>query len=256
MLCIVLTGCGSNGTKASGNSEDNPIKIGFSALPTWYIWRLVEEKGFFEKHDVNVKLTYFSVYGDSVSALNSGEIDANSQTLLDTIAPISHGIDLKAIFVTDNSDGGDGIVAKKGIDSVEDLRNQDVGTEIGTIAHFFLLTVLQDHDMTEDDVNFTNMSVQDAGTSFIAGKLDAAELWEPFLSKSVQNGNGEKLVTSADYPGLIADFVVIRKEITKKRPDDVQKIMAAWFDGIHYLKDHQKNLLKLLLTLQELAKIT
>lgn len=92
--------------------------------------------------------------------------------------------------------------------------------------------------MTEADVNFTNMSVSDAGASFIAGKLDAAELWEPFLSKAVNEGKGKLLVSSADYPGLIADLLVMREEVTEERPEDVQKIVSAWFDAVAFYKEN------------------
>lgn len=111
VVAWMLSGCGhsSSPAGASGGETKEPIKIGFSALPTWYMWYLVEEKGFFEKHGVDVELVYFPVYGDSVSALSTGEVDGNSQTLLDSMAPLSNGISLKAVLVTDNSHGGDGL---------------------------------------------------------------------------------------------------------------------------------------------------
>lgn len=236
VFVFLLASCG-NGEKTSGDKKD-PIKIGFSALPTWYLWYLVEEKGFFEENDVNAELVYFPVYGDSIQALNTGQIDGNSQALLDTISPLANGIELKSIFVTDNSNGGDGIVVNPEINSVDELEGKKVGTEIGTIAHFFLLTALKDAGLTEKDVDFTNLAVQDAGTSFIAGNLDAAELWEPFLSKAITEGKGKALVTSAEYPGLIADLFVMSEEITKERPEDVEKITAAWFDALAYYNEN------------------
>lgn len=231
---LVLTACGDESNDA--NAAGKPIKIGFSALPSWYLWHLVEEKGFFEKHDVNVELVWFPVYADSLSALNTGEIDGNSQAMFDTVAPTANGIDLTTAFIMDNSNGGDGLVAKPQFKSVEDLKGKVIGTEIGTIAHFFLLTALQDVGLTEDDIKFTNLAVQDAGTSFVAGNLDAASLWEPFLSIAEAEGAGEKLITSADYEGLIADTLVFQSDVVKERSDDVKKITAAWFDAVDYLQ--------------------
>ncbi|WKB36600.1 ABC transporter substrate-binding protein [Terrilactibacillus sp. S3-3] len=136
-----------------------------------------------KKHHVNVKLVYFPVYSDSISALNAGKIDANSQALIDCISPLSKNIPIKSVFATDYSAGGDGIVAKSGIHSIKDLKGKKVGTEVGTIEHFFLLTALKDAGMSEKDVQLTNMSVEDAGNAFIAQKLDAAALWERFYQK-------------------------------------------------------------------------
>lgn len=240
---LVLIACGGQQTgetnaPQSSSAGGNPIKIGFSALPSWYLWHLVEEKGFFEKHDVEVELVYFPVYADSLSALNTGEIDGNSQALIDTIAPLAKNIDIRSVFITDNSHGGDGLIATEDIQSIEDLRGKKVATEIGTIAHFFMLTALQEAGLKESDVNFTNMVVQDAGTTFIAGNLEAASLWEPFLSIAEEQGSGHKLITSAEFPGLIADVLAMRQDVLVEREEDVQKIVAAWFDAVDYFHEN------------------
>ncbi len=248
ILVLIVTACGNSSEGATGDNakHNEPIKIGFSALPSWYLWHLVEEKGFFEKQGVDVELVYFPVYADSLSALNTGEIDGNSQALIDTIAPLENGIKLKSVFITDNSNGGDGLVATKDIKTVEDLKGKKVGTEIGTIEHFFMLTALEQAGLKEEDVNFTNLAVQDAGTTFIAGNLDAAGLWEPFLSTAETEGNGHKLITSAEFPGLIADIFVVSEEIAENRSEDIEKITAAWFDAVNYYSENEEESLEII----------
>jgi NitT/TauT family transport system substrate-binding protein len=242
-LAVVLAGtmflsaCGSSSKESSG-SESKTIKIGFSALPSWYLWHLVDQKGFFDKYDVDVELVWFPVYADSLSALNTGKIDGNTQALLDAIPPLDKGIDLKTIFITDNSIGGDGIVATNDIQSVEDLKGRSVGTELGTIEHFFLLTALEDAGMQESDVKFTNLSVPDAGNAFLSGNIDAAGLWEPFLSKAIAKEGTHKLVTSADYPGLVSDVFVVREDVTKEKQEELQKVVNAWFDAVTYFEQN------------------
>ncbi|BBN97876.1 ABC transporter substrate-binding protein [Sporolactobacillus terrae] len=247
LLILTLAACGSTQSSDTKSvSTKGPIKIAFSPLPSWYFWYLVQEKGFFKKHHVNVKLVYFPTYSDSISALNAGKVDGNSEALIDCISPVSKGIPIKSVFATDYSAGGDGIVAKSGIKSVKNLKGKTVGTEVGTIEHFFLLTALKDAGMTEKDVHLTNMTVQDAGNAFIAKKLDAAALWEPFLSKAQTKGNGTKIASSKSYPGLIADLFVMNENVMKKRPKDVNNIVAAWFDAQKYYQKHPEESLKII----------
>lgn len=247
LLTVSLTACGSTTDSATKKvSTKGPIKIAFSPLPSWYFWYLVQDKGFFKKHHVNVKLVYFPVYSDSISALNAGKVDANSQALIDCISPLSKNIPIKSVFATDYSAGGDGIVAKPGIHSIKDLKGKKVGTEVGTIEHFFLLTALKDAGMSEKDVQLTNMSVEDAGNAFIAKKLDAAALWEPFLSKAQTKGNGTKIASSKTYPGLIADLFVMNKNVMEKRPKDVKNIVAAWFDALNYYHQHPEESIRII----------
>lgn len=249
LTAVTLTGCGKSSPAANANTSasgtatasagsSEPIKLALSPWPGWFVWYLVKEKGFFEKEGVKVDLVWFPVYSDSLSALSTGKVDANSQTLSDTISPVSKGIKLKAVLVNDNSNGGDGIVVKPNINSVADLKGKKIATELGTVDHLLMLTGLQKSGLKEGDVNFTNMAVNDAGPAFISGNLDAAVLWEPFLSKAIEEGKGKLLFSSADTPGLIPDLLVFKEDVTKKRPDDVKKIIKAWYDGLDYWKAH------------------
>jgi len=238
LLAAAVSGCGG----ASG-AADGPIKIALSPWPGWYFWYIVEEKGFFEKHGVDVELEFFPVYSDSLQALATGKVDANSQTLSDTLAPASKGIGLKAVLVNDNSFGGDAIVAKPEIESIEDLKGKTVATELGTVDHFLLLTALAEHGMSESDINYVNMTVNDAGPAFISGNTDASVLWEPFQTMAVKEGNGKVLFSSKDTPGLIPDLLVFKEEVANGRPDDVQAIVDAWFEAVEwYAANEQEGL--------------
>ncbi|MFZ5639658.1 MAG: ABC transporter substrate-binding protein [Bacillota bacterium] len=237
---LLLAGCGkaedkdASGAAGETKASGEPIKIGLSPWPGWYPWYLVEEKGFFKKYGVNVELVWFPVYSDSLQALATGKIDGNSQTLSDTLAPASKGLPLKAVMVNDNSFGGDGVVAKPQYKSMADLRGKKVATELGTVDHLLMVTALDKAGMQESDVQYTNMTVNDAGPAFIAGNLDAAVLWEPFLTKAINEGKGKLIFSSADTPGLIPDLLVLNEGVIKERPDDVKKILMAWFDAMEW----------------------
>ncbi|MBB6675419.1 ABC transporter substrate-binding protein [Cohnella nanjingensis] len=239
-----LAGCGKSDS-ADGSSGE-PIKIALSPWPGWFFWYLVEEKGFFEKHGVNVELKWFPVYSDSLQALSTGKVDANSQTLSDTLAPASKDIKLKAVLVNDNSNGGDAIVSKTEIGSIQDLKGKTVATELGTVDHLLLLTALEQNGLKESDINYVNMTVNDAGPAFISGKTDASVLWEPFQTTAVKEGKGKVLFSSKDTPGLIPDLLVFRQSVVEKRSDDVQKIIDAWFDALAYFKDHEQEAIEMM----------
>jgi NitT/TauT family transport system substrate-binding protein len=239
ILLVTVCFLSACGKKESSASSSEPISIALSPWPGWFFWYLVEEKGFFKKHGVNVKLEWFPVYSDSLQALATGKVDANSQTLSDTLAPASKGIKLKAVLVNDNSNGGDAIVSKSDIGSVKDLKGKTVATELGTVDHLLLLTALEKNGMSENDINYVNMTVNDAGPAFISGKTDASVLWEPFQTTAVKEGKGKVLFSSKETPGLIPDLLVFRQSVVDNRPDDVQKIIDAWFDALDYFKGHE-----------------
>ncbi len=251
ILAIAVSGCSKSENQSTTEStsqsqKKEPIKIGLSPWPGWYAWYLVQDKGFFKKHGVDVELVWFPVYSDSLQAMNTGKLDGNSVALSDTLAPLSKGLDQKIVLVNDNSAGGDGVVVKPEYKSIKDLKGKKVITELGTLEHLLLLTALDKNGMTEKDIDFTNMTVNDAGPAFISGNVDAAVLWEPFLSKAVAEGKGVKLFSSKDTPGLIPDLLVMNGDVVANRRDDVKKIVAAWFDAMEYWKAHPEESIEIM----------
>lgn len=216
--------------------KQKPIRIGYSDWPGWTAWQIAKEKGLFAKHGVEVELVWFPIYTDSLTALSTGQIDANSSAWSDVIPPLAEGIQLKVVLVNDNSHGNDGLVAKPEFKSVKDLRGKTVATELGTVDHFLMLQALAKNGMTEKDVQFKNLAVPDAAAAFIAGKVDAAVIWQPWLSNVQKTGKGRLLFSSADIPGLIPDLLVFKADVAASREAEVQKVVATWFDVVEFVK--------------------
>jgi NitT/TauT family transport system substrate-binding protein len=138
-----------------------PLKIGYSDWPGYTAWEIGKVKEIFKKNGVDIELVWFPVYTDSLTAVNTGQLDGNLQTWSDLMAPLAEGIDLKVVQVLDNSFGNDAIVAKPGIESVKELKGKTVGTELATVDHFMLLKALAMNGMTEKDIKYTNLNVGD-----------------------------------------------------------------------------------------------
>jgi NitT/TauT family transport system substrate-binding protein len=223
-----------------------PIKIGYSDWPGWTAWEIAKVKGLFKKNGVAVDLVWFPIYTDSLNALNTGKVDANCQTWSDTIPPLAEGIPLKVVLVNDNSYGNDGLIAKTGISSVKDLKGKTVATELGTCDHFLLLQALSKAGMSEKDVNYKNLTVPDAAAAYIAGKVDAAVVWQPWLYQLEKEKKGTVLFNSANIPGLIPDLLVFKADVAQSRAAEIQKIVNTWFEVVAYIKENQADAVKIM----------
>ena len=224
-----------------------PITIGYSDWPGWVAWDIADQKGFFKSEGANVKLTWFPVYTDSLNAFAAGQVDANCQTWGDSMGPLAQGVKMKAVIVNDNSAGNDAMIAAPGINSVKDLRGKKVATELGTVDHFLMLKALEANGMTEKDVQFTNIKVQDCPAAMIAKRVDAAVVWEPSISKILKDVKGsKKIFSSKDVPGSIPDLLVIKSDIVEKRPADVQKVVNAWYKAVDWWKANPDEAVKIM----------
>ncbi len=166
------------------------VRVGVSDWPGWVAWYIAEQKGFFKKHGADVKLVWFPNYTDSISALSAGQLDANSQTWSDTMAPLAKGLALKAILVNDNSAGNDAIMVGPKIQSFKDLKGKKIALEEFSVSHFLLTLALNKNGMRLQDVQVVNLSAGDAAAAFLAGRVDAAVVWNPWVNNIIISGKG------------------------------------------------------------------
>jgi len=227
-----LAGCSKSGPTAS----EAPVRIGYSAWPGWFPWKVSEEKGLFTAAGVQVRLTWFDGYLDSINALNAGQLDCNSQTLGDTLSSVAAGADLQVVLTNDISSGNDQIIAAPGIRSVADLKGKKVAAEQGTVDHYLLLLGLKKARISEKDITFVPLETGAAAAAFVAGKVDAVGVFAPFTTQALKRPGSTTLFSSKDFPGAISDHLVCNREFVAKHPEKVQQIVNAWFATLRQIK--------------------
>jgi NitT/TauT family transport system substrate-binding protein len=239
-ISALLVACGGDDDDDSGSAASGePIKLGFSAWPGWFPWQVAEEQGIFKRAGVNVELVWFEGYLDSINALASGQLDANSQTLNDTLASVAAGADQRIVLVNDNSTGNDQIIVRDGISTVADLKGKKIGIEAGVVDHFLLALGLKKAGLSLSDVEIVNLETGAAAAAFASGQLDAVGAFAPFTTQALKRSGSKVLFTSADFPGSIPDHLVVSGDLVEKRPGDVQKLINAWFMTLDYIEANQ-----------------
>lgn len=228
-------GCGSTGAAATAR-----ITLGFTAWPGWMPWQVAKEQGLFARNGVNVELKYYSNYTDSLLALETGALDANSQTLNDTVISVSTGAKQTIVLVNDNSTGNDKIIARNGIASVADLKGRRIAVEQGTVNHYLLLLALEQVGLGQRDVVLVPQPTEAAAAiEFAAGLVDAVSASAPFTTKALQRAGSHAIATSAEFPGAIPDHLTVRPSLIRERPKEVQALVNTWFDTLEWIKDHK-----------------
>jgi len=222
------------------------VKIGVSDWPGWVAWYVAEQKGFFKKHGADVKLVWFANYTDSISALSAGQVDGNSQTWSDTMAPLAVGIGLKTILVNDNSAGNDALMVGPKIKSFKDLKGKKIALEEFSVSHFLLTLALNKNGMTLKDVKVVNLSAGDAAAAFMAGRVDAAMVWNPWVNTIQASGKGKPLFTSKDVPGMVPDMLVVQEKSLKAKRKDFIGMIKAWYDVEAFLRSNPDEAAKIM----------
>jgi NitT/TauT family transport system substrate-binding protein len=238
-LALALAGCNdeatTGGSGAGGGEAGGKITLGFSAWPGWFPWQVAADQGLFAKNGVDVEVKYFENYTDSLNALSTGNIDANSQTLNDTISSVAGGAKETIVLTNDNSTGNDQIIAREGIASVRDLEGKTVAAEEGTVDHYLLLLALEKAGLGPSDIKFTPLATDAAAAAFVAGRVDAVGVFAPFTTTALGSKGSRAIATSEDFPGAIPDHLVVNPSLVQDRPDDVQALVKTWFDTLDWI---------------------
>jgi len=235
-LIVALAGFYITVNRDRSSAPVESVKIGMVTFPGYAPLYLADEKAMWGS-DLDVELVRIESIGDLRAAMKTGDIDMYAATYdifeaVDKTEPM--GI---AFLAVDESHGGDGVVVQEGINSLEDLRGKTVGAEPGFPPYFILQSLLNEKGMTLADVNFKDVTSQDAGNAFVAGQLDVAATYEPYLSISADKVPGAKiLVSSADTPKLIVDFLFASDDLVKNNPEVLKNVARGWFSAVDYWK--------------------
>lgn len=246
VLALVAAACGSDDDagSADGAGDDAPeasgdvLRIGYSAWPGWFPLAVAEEQGFFDEVGLNVELTFFADYTASLDALIAEQLDVNAQTLSDTIFALSAGAEQQIVVVGDNSTGNDAIICDEEVADIEDLAGRSIAAEAGVVDHFLLLQGLATVGLTEDDIEFSGLATDAAAAAFANGEFDCVGVFAPFTVQALERPGSKVLFSSAEFPGVIPDHLVALTSVVEERPDDMAKLVEAWYLTIDFIESN------------------
>lgn len=217
------------------------ITVGWSVWTGWMPFKVMEKEGFLAKrakqHGVEIELKEFKEYMPSVTAFATKKIDACAMTCMEALQPASSGVRTVAVVANDTSNGGDGVVMRKG-KTIKDIKGLTVQLEEKSVSHYLLSRALAENGMVDSDVKIRNLPGDEAGKAFLTDKtVDAVATWNPHLFNAQESGQGTVAFDSSKIPGEIVDLIVFNAETVEKNPDAVRALTEAWYDAVAMMDD-------------------
>ncbi len=149
----------------------------------------------------------------------------------------------------DWSNGGDGVVARGGIKTINDLRPKDGKKRVIALAqnspsHYYILNLLYFAGIKPDQVifRFTGDAFQAANAFVNDDTVDVCVSWAPDIYNiSDPKKSGIKDValvsTTADAKRVIADVWAARADFAKDHPDVLEGLVRGIFEGMRMVTD-------------------
>ena len=147
-------------------------------------------------------------------------------------------------FVIDESFGGDAIIGKPGIASLDDLNKPGIkGAFVEFSPSEFLLKSQISHfkldGILPQVAGFRVGSAEEAHRRLVDGSVDFAVLWEPFTSAALRDIEGsQRLIDTSQVRGVIIDVAIASRSMVVDDPEMLQAVTDAYFETLHYYFAH------------------
>ena len=154
----------------------------------------------------------------------------------------------------DWSNGGDGIVARGDIRSINDFRikagkRRKVVLAQNSPSHYLIMSLLIDAGIDPAEVDFKWAGDAPAAAKiFVQDKsFDAFVGWSPDIYTVTEQGTGARLVVSTGSANhLIADVWAVRNDFFRDHPDIVANLVRGIFEGMDMVRKDTTNAARLL----------
>lgn len=252
LLAAGLTGCGTDAQRTdkaesttSGQDGEVTVNVAYFDSFVWgYYIQIAQEYGIwdevFGEDNVKVNLTGFTTGPEINEAITAGDIDiAINEGDQPFLSGVANGVDLTLLATELRQEKTLILVADadSDIQSAADLKGKNIAVPIGTYVHKSLIGVLQDNNISLDDVQLTNMSAAgDAIAAINAGDVDVFIGTIFSLYSNIQSGDIKQI---ADLTGNGAyAYLIGTNDFVSQHPDVTQKLVEVIYKATEYTSEH------------------
>lgn len=141
------------------------------------------------------------------------------------------GLEVVMPYITNYSNGGDGIICSADIKSVEDLVGKKIAVPQYSEAQTLIEWLIRNSSLTDDQIKDIreNMvffgTADETATAFFSGAVDAAATWEPYLTQAASSTNSRILFDTSMGTNLVMDGLVFSTEFAQNHEDFIVKLI-------------------------------
>jgi outer membrane protein OmpA-like peptidoglycan-associated protein len=199
-------------------------------------------------------------YVARIEAIKSGNVQLAVFTI-DALLKVSDSLDdlpATIVAIVDETRGADAIVAyKNAVPNVDALNRADMRFVLtpDSPSETLARVVMSHFNLDRLETN-PFRPVQDAEAVYRLYRTAKPEtpqafvLWEPFVSKVLENPNTHIVADSSRFRGYIVDVIVVNRDFLLKSEDFVREIIGCYFRAAYHYRDSMVEL-----TLED-AKLT
>ncbi len=220
--------------------DNGIVKVGFLAGDYDSALVVANASGMYQSQGFEVNITPYNDDRELITAMANGEVDVAYMDIRHVLTYIDKGVPVKIISSSQN--GGSGIIVSNhsGINSIQDLHGKRIVTPSENSVQYMLFdNYLKQHNISIDDLNVTSHSCSSINKSIQKNKIDAAVIYEPYVS--INQDNGSKILLNSDelFPDHPNCVLIASDDFISNHPDEARDIVQIHENATKYINAHK-----------------
>ncbi|MCP5077265.1 MAG: ABC transporter substrate-binding protein, partial [Psychromonas sp.] len=222
------------------NPYEAPLTVGAAPWPNFEFLFLADELGYLPEDQYSL----FELPSSTsvIQAFQTGKLDVAFLSLDEVLTLIALGIDLKIVSVIDQSSGGDALLVKPEIKTLEDLKWRSIGYENKAAGALLLDETFTLSGLNNQTIQLFEVKQSEAKDVYMQGNIDGLIVREPEKQQLLQLGAHE-LINSNLLQQRITHLVVVREEIISSKAKQITFLLKRFYDAREYYLTNPKDAL-------------
>lgn len=227
LFILLLSGCNP--------APQTPLRIGSNIWPGYQPLYLAQSLGYYQNSPI--KLIRLTSTLEVLHALRNGNLEGAALTLDEALTLVQDDYDLSIILVMDFSNGGDALLAKPDIQSLQQLKGKQVALGYTTVSAVLLERALNSAGLTPKDIDIVNCTLDTHVDCYAS--VDAIVTFEPEKTK-LENIGAKMLYNSSRIPKKIVDVLVVRNDLLSEHEESLKLLLSGHFKALDYLANNSQ----------------
>jgi NitT/TauT family transport system substrate-binding protein len=222
-------------------SAAEKVNVGICvSWPGYAMLKIAEAKDLAPDLEFNFTLFEDPIGGHLATA--AGQIDVYMCTGDYTPLIAERGTPVTNVAFTNPSYGVDHIIFSPGV-TADNIKGQKVAAPQAYIGHLLMGLMLDKIGVAPGEVEWVNLNSDEAVGPMMSGDLAAAYLYEPWISKVLENREGaHSAIHTADSAmletGIFMDVIYMNKNFIEERRQTAIDVLRARWDAVQYWHDN------------------
>jgi NitT/TauT family transport system substrate-binding protein len=235
---------------AQSAPETPSVTIGMTSSSVFLNAFVAKDKGFFEKHGLDVKIQPMQGM-TSISSVIANSIQFSGPTPSNFLQAVDNGLDLVvaagAYAFPTPSKVGVLLPVDSTIKKPKDLEGKKFGVPgINALQHILIRKWLADNNVDISKVTFIELTFPQIPDALKSGQVDAASANEPFYDRVIAQKIGRPFfdLSTLIPNGTQGAMYVANRDWVQKNPETIKAFRAALTDAKHFVEKNPQEAMK------------